>query len=331
MIFTKKSQGLKNGGNFKDLSLSVFSFFFFLFSWNLISQDSIPITKDLTEEKELKFQQFFFKALSEKSIGNYQKAIENLESCNQILTNNPAVFFELSKNHLFLNKTLVAKEYINKALQKENDNIWMLKHLVKVHVKDKNFSEAIMVQKKVAAINQKERAYLVRLLLLNREYKKAVSLLDTLEKENVLPARLRNLKNNLEKDKIEAVKTEAVKKENLNDISSLINRFKTDKSYALLEQILQKYFKNPKELLKYSKEGIALFPAQPYVYLMQGRALIDQKKFTKALTILQSGIDFVFEDTMEANFYSEMANAYKGLGNQKDEMIYRKKSKRLKS
>jgi predicted Zn-dependent protease len=331
MIFTKKSQGLKKRRGFKDLSLSVFSFFFFLFSWNLISQDSIPVTKDLTEEKELKFQQFFFKALSEKSIGNYQKAIENLESCNQILTNNPAVFFELSKNNLFLNNTLVAKEYINRALQKEKDNIWMLKHLVKVHLKDKNFSEAIMVQKKVAAINQKERAYLVRLLLLNREYKKAVSLLDTLEKENVLPARLRSLKYNLEKDKIEAVKTETVKTEDLNDISSLINRFKTDKSYALLEQILQKYFNNPKELLKYSKEGITLFPAQPYVYLMQGRALIDQKKFTKALSILQTGIDFVFEDTMEANFYTEMANAYKGLGNKKDEIIYRKKSKRLKS
>jgi predicted Zn-dependent protease len=331
MIFIKKSQGLKKGRQFRDLTLSVFTFSFFLFSWNLISQDSIPIPKDLAEEKELKFQQFFFKALSEKSIGNHQKAIENLESCNQILMNNPAVFFEFSKNHLFLNNTLLAKEYIERALQKENDNIWMLKHLVKVHVKDKNFSEAIKIQKKIAAINQKERAYLVRLLLLNREYKKAVSLLDTLEKENVLPARLRSLKYNLEKDKIEAVKTETVKTEDLNDISSLINRYKSDKSYALLEQILQKYYNNPKELVKYSKEGISLFPAQPYVYLMQGRAFINLKKFTKALTILRTGIDFVIEDTMEANFYTEMANAYKGLGNQKDEIIYRQKSKKLKS
>jgi hypothetical protein len=34
---------------------------------------------------------------------------------------------------------------------------------------------------------------------------------------------------------------------------------------------------------------------------------------------------------MEANFYTEMANAYKGLGNQKDEIIYRQKSKKLKN
>ena len=96
MVFIKKIQGLKKGTQFKYLTLSVFTFSFFLFSWNLNSQDSIPATKDLTQEKELKFQQFFFKALSEKSIGNNQKAIENLESCNQILTNNAAVFFELS-------------------------------------------------------------------------------------------------------------------------------------------------------------------------------------------------------------------------------------------
>ena len=35
------------------------------------SQDSIPITKDITEENEIKFQEHFFKSLSEKSIKNY--------------------------------------------------------------------------------------------------------------------------------------------------------------------------------------------------------------------------------------------------------------------
>ena len=57
------------------------------------AQDSIALPKDLNEEKELKFQQYFFKALAEKSIRNFQKAIENLESCNQIIPNDVAVFF----------------------------------------------------------------------------------------------------------------------------------------------------------------------------------------------------------------------------------------------
>ena len=327
MMFRKKIQGLKKERQFKSfLFLIPVIFFFFLVPWNIISQDSIPIAKDFTEEKELKFQHFFFKALSEKSIGNNQKAIENLESCNQILTNDASVFFEFSKNYLLLKNILLAKEYINRALQIENDNIWMLKHSVKIFVADRNFSEAIKVQEKVVGINQKERAYLVRLLFQNREYKKAILLMNTLEKENVLPERLRSLKNNLEvgKSKID-------KKEKSNDIFSLINRFKYDKSYKLLEQILQNYLENPDELLKYSNEGISLFPAQPYVYLTKARALIYQKEYKKALTSLRNGIDFVIDDKMEAKFYTEMAIAYKGLGNLKEEIIYRQKSKRLKS
>ena len=58
------------------LKYALFSILFILFSLKSYAQDSIPVAKDLTEEKELDFQQFFFKALSEKSIGHYQKAIE---------------------------------------------------------------------------------------------------------------------------------------------------------------------------------------------------------------------------------------------------------------
>ena len=126
------------------LKLALFSFFFSLFSICINAQDSIPAKEDLTEEAELKFQQFFFKALSEKSIGNYQKAIENLESCNQLLTNDVAVFFEFSKNYLLLNNTLIAKEYINRALEKDADNIWMLKHLVKVYQKENTLSVCLI-------------------------------------------------------------------------------------------------------------------------------------------------------------------------------------------
>ncbi|MGK0421082.1 MAG: tetratricopeptide (TPR) repeat protein, partial [Polaribacter sp.] len=110
--------------------MSLFSLLFFLISFNSFTQDSIPEAKDFTEENELKFQKFFFEALSQKSIGNYQKAIENLESCNQIVPNDRTVFFEFSKNYLALNNTLLAKEYIQRALEKEVENIWMQKHLV---------------------------------------------------------------------------------------------------------------------------------------------------------------------------------------------------------
>ncbi|QXP65923.1 lipopolysaccharide assembly protein LapB [Polaribacter sp. AHE13PA] len=326
MIFIGKNKEFREKNIIGFYTYALFSFFFVLFSFNSFSQDSIPIAKDLTEEKELDFQQFFFKALSEKSIGNYQKAIENLENSNQILTGNMAVYFEFSKNYLLLNKTLLAKEYIKRALNNEPNNIWMLQHLVKIHIKDKNFSDAIEVQEKLVTLNLSEQELLVKLYLNNKEEDKAISLMNTMELNNGLSTSFKRLKEGLAKRS-----NNSVVEEKITDGGSLEEQFKANKSYAVLYQILVAVKENPEVLLKYSDEGILLFPAQPFVYLMKGKALNYQKKFKNALISLQNGIDFVIEDTMEADFYKEMAVSYNGLGNFKEEKNFIEKSKKIKN
>lgn len=311
---------------FNYFKLALFSVLLTLFSINIFAQDSIPEKEDLTEAAELKFQQFFFKALSEKAIGNHQKAIENLENCNQILPDDNVVFFEFSKNYLNLNNLLLAKEYIQRALSNDVDNIWMLKHLVKIHQKENDLKEAIKIQQKVVALNPKEREFLVRLYLYNRDYEKATSLMNVLQNEQALPSNLKNLKNRLENRK-----TPETKELKLTDISNLEDQFKTNKSYKILEQILKISENNADVLFKYSEEGIKLFPAQPYVYLMKGKALNYQKKYKNALTILESGIDFVIDDKMELDFYKEISKSYGGLGNVKEENRYKQKANKLKS
>ena len=72
------------------------------------SQDSIPnakeIAKEIAEENNIKFQEYFFKSLSEKSIKNYQIAIENLEECNTISPNNKTIYFEKNRWFYYLGK-----------------------------------------------------------------------------------------------------------------------------------------------------------------------------------------------------------------------------------
>lgn len=298
----------------------------FFYTNHLFSQDSIPEKIDLTEEKSMKFQEFFFKALSEKSIENYQKAIENLESCNQILENQAAVFFEFSKNYFFLNNTLLAKEYIERALKSEPKNLWMLKHLVSIHERDSNFQEALIIQKKIAEINPKERESLVRLYFLSDQFKEALSLLEVLEVEGSISAELKMLREGLKKSKL----TE-IKEVKLTDLDGLKLQFKTDKSYKILEEILQKSEKNADSLLKYSNKGITLFPAQPFLYLQNGKALNQLKEFQKALISLKSGLDFVIDDKMEIDFYTEIAKAYNSLGNAVEEKKYLQKAINLKN
>ena len=321
MIFRVK-KAKKKETTLKFLKRSLFSLLFLLISLKSYTQDSLSVAIDFTEEKELKFQQFFFTALSQKSIGNYQKAIENLESCNQILPNNKSVFFEISKNYLYLNNTLLAKEYINRAIIQDSKNIWMQKHLVKVFEKENNFFEAIKIQQKIIVLNPKENKNLVLLYLKNRDFKKALSFMKTLEKDNLLSSDLKKTKERLEKTNYSEIQKVKVSRD-------IYKRFETEKTYTLLKQILLATKDNSVLLLKYSKEGIALFPAQPFVYLINGSTLNVNREFKKALEILQNGIDFVIEDAMEVLFYKEMALAYKGLNNKVEERRYMEKFRKL--
>lgn len=287
--------------------------FLLVYSPSLFSQDSIPAAKDLTEEKNLEFQSYFFKALSDKAIRNYQKAIGNLEMCNEILPNNPIVYFEFSKNYFFLNRNQLAKEYINRALEKKPNDIWMQLHLIKIFKKERDFTSAIGIQEKLANSDPKRKEELVYLYLQNRDYVKAISLMNAMESENGLSKNLLVLKNNLEKRK-----SNLLKKKTSNNLSDLISKFNQENSLKDLLLILEKSEKENKTVFhQLSEKGLELFPAQPSVYLYRAKSLNDQKLHKKALTILETGIDFIIDNpTMLNSFYREMANSYKSLGNE---------------
>ena len=69
------------------------------------------------------------------------------------------------------------------------------------------------------------------------------------------------------------------------------------------------------ELEKNGKEATEVFPAQPLSYLHYAKALNKLKKYTDAIKILQSGIDYVIDNyTIEADFYDQLSLGYKGLG-----------------
>jgi len=294
----------------------------------LISAQDSTAVKDLDEEKELKFQQYFFKALSEKSIKNYQKAIENLELCNEVLPENVTVFFEFSKNYLLMNKTNDAKLYINKALEKEPQNEWMLNHLVAIYERERDYRSAVEIQQKVVAINPKGKEHLARLLYQSRDYKGALSMIKELEKENGLSRFLQTLKRNLEPNKSSVVKKES------NDLKSFVANFEEgDQSFALLKKLLDKAIVEDLTILnKYSEKAIDLFPAQPYAYLMRGKSLQLQGKYQEAITLLENGIDFVIDNpSLEAEFYQTLAKAFEGQGNATKAQECWRKVKKLKA
>ena len=293
----------------------------------VFSQDSIPVASNVNEQKLLKFQQHFFKALAQKAIENYQIAIESLELCNEIKPNEVSVLFELSKNHFHLHQYIEAIAYAKQAIQLDKENNWILKHLVKVYGITRNFDEAIKIQEQLAKKSPKENEQLVYLYVQNGKIKKAKELLLKMESNQTLNSNLRRFKKRFSNNT--HIKKSVIEKKTLN---GLISDFETNKSFKILRKILTLTSVNDNELfLKYSTLGVALFPAQAIVYLMNAKALNKEQRFSKALEQLQNGIDFVIDNIeLEARFYEELAVSYQGVGNEKEAIKSKKKALELR-
>ncbi len=322
----KKKQEKRNKTSIQFLNKVVFSFLFSLLSFASFSQDSIPSAINPLEKNNIKFQESFFKALSQKAIFNYQKAIEYLETCNELAPNNKAILFELAKNYTKLNRNTEALEYIELALNKDPKNLWLLEHKVLIFRKTAYFEEAIKTQKKIAEIYPKKKQYLVFLHLQNNDVSSAKKVLIELEKSKLLNSRLRRIQNRLNhrKNKVKS-------KQNIIVNTDLRSTFEKEKSYINLKNLLNELLINKHtDLLKYSEQGLALFPAQPLVYLMNGKAQNNKLKYKKAIESLQNGIDFVIDDyKIEAEFYLEISKAYKGLNDIKKSNFYKNKASKI--
>jgi len=308
-----------------------------LLSFRAVGQEDVVSTESmLVEQQEINFQTFFFEALQQKSIGNFDKAIFALEACDNIEKENIAVLFELSKNYSFLFKYTEAEFYILKGLEKDPVNLYMLRHLKEIKTKQNDYQGAIVIQNRIVKIRPEEEADLVILYIKSGEIDDAIALLKKLDEIDKVPEGLESLKESLlqeprvsmisDSNQISEVDTKS-KVELLRDDYELKKDF--DSMKLLLERELKT--KQILELLEDSEEGIAMFPAQPYLYLMHGKALNHLRRYEEAIKSLEDGLDYLIEDDeMKADFLNQISLSYKGLGNNKMASKYYKEAIELK-
>lgn len=270
------------------------------------------------EQKALNFENFFFQALSEKAINNHDKAISALENCQNIRSDDPAVNFEFSKNYYALEKYFEAISYVQKALEAQPENIFLLEHLKDVYVTEKKYKEALEIQQKIVTLKPSNQEGLVILYIRNNQIEDAKNLLIDLEQRGMLSDNLIQFKQSLMPNSNGRISNNTIGKpideQSVEELKAIYN---SNKSFAVLHEILERRLKSKNyiELEIESREGLELFPAQPSVYLMYARALNKLKKYGKAVTTLQNGIDYVIDNyDIEAIFYEELSLAHKGLG-----------------
>lgn len=287
------------------------------------------------DKNDLDFQGYFFEALKQYAIHNYSKAIENLESAYKIDSKNMAVEFEFSKNYFQQKKWNEATIFLEKALEKEPENRFLLMHKVALFKGQKLFDKAIEIQQKLVKLKPSQLDNLVALYVENKNFAEANKLVNELEASGIVSEKL-----NEYKIKIAAgtVKNEPVKKvessSNLAlDLEGLRKEFAKNKEYSVLQKLLEQSFAENKFDVLYADStlGLAYFPAQPLVYKLNAIALHKLGKYSEAIDVLTVGIDFVFDDNkMEADFYNQFTLNNELLGNKTEAMKYKQKEQMLR-
>ena len=109
-------------------------------------------------------------------------------------------------------------------------------------------------------------------------------------------------------------------------IKSDSDNFGLLKNTILLQIEVEKY----EEAIVLSDVGLEIFPAQPLLYLVNGVANNELKNVDQAIEILETGLDYLFDDPkMEYDFYQQLTIAYTLKGNTKKAKLYHKKASEL--
>jgi len=130
---------------------------------------------------EDEFQQYFFEAIKQKGIENYDRAIEALKKCLNLRSTEPAVYYELGKNYNTLKNFGAAEEALKKAVSMDEDNEWYLDELYDVYIQQDDFKRAIKTVEQLVKYHPDYKEDLAALYIKAEKYSDALKILDQLD------------------------------------------------------------------------------------------------------------------------------------------------------
>lgn len=164
------------------ITLLFFGIFFIPQFINAQEKGEEEITDELGVVTD-RFQEHFFEALKQKGIENYDRALKALEKAAAESPDEVAVYFEMAKNHGYLEQWEKAEAQYNKVLEMEPGKPEALAGLYDVYYNTNDYEKAIVVVKKLIPLDKDYKEDLANLFERTEQYDKALQLLDELDQE----------------------------------------------------------------------------------------------------------------------------------------------------
>ena len=163
----------------------IFNFLFGILCISQLSYAQVDFNKTPDDDLgnvEDQFQEYFYEALKQKGIENYDRSIEALLKCIELNDEPAALYFELGKNYNKLKNFGAAEASFNKAVKKDPDNEWYLDELYGFYVAQNDLDKAIKAIKQLVEYHPDYKEDLAALYVRTKNYDDALALLDELDK-----------------------------------------------------------------------------------------------------------------------------------------------------
>ena len=264
------------------------------------------------EEYSDQFQESFFEALKQKGIENYDKAVNLLLECKRIDSDNRVVDHELAKAYMGDKQYISAQKYAIEALISEPTNLWYLDTLMQILKKQGNTIDVIKAS--IPFDNTSLKENLALLYFRKKNYEDALALLKGLKINSFTKELAAKINDSLQKEKTANQISPSTAAS--NGSSNPLEVYKSK-----IEELMQA--DNLPLLQKVSKEALERYPSQPYFYYAEGHVLNKLGEHTAAVEILESALDYLFDDVVLANtIYQELVEAYSLLHNTSKANMY---------
>lgn len=296
--------------------LILWFFMTFVLAFSQEEQQSADISEEVNSDA---FQEYFFEALQQKSIENYDKAIIALIECKKLRPDNEVVDYELGLSYMGQKNFIQAQDYFENAADKDPNNKWYQDALLRCLLSQHNYHAAVPVSEKLVVVDVNYYKVLADIYIELGQQEEAKKIIDRMESEGVDLDAATRLKNKLlMRDRIQDISEE--KEIELDQSNKSI-----PSPIAQYQKQIEIQFKKTDfgEALHFSSEAIDNFPTQPIFYLYKARSLNKLHKYSMAPEILEEGLSYILDDDqMKNNFYKEFIVAYKALGNKEKENYY---------
>ncbi|MBP6074130.1 MAG: tetratricopeptide repeat protein [Flavobacterium sp.] len=161
----------------KNSHIALLVFFLLGFGSRSLAQQN---PEDIALE-ENKTEDYFFEALTQRGIENYDKAIIALQKALEKEPKNAAFLFELGKNQLDVKNYIAAEMAFKNAIEIDAKQRWYWNGLYDIYYQTKAFDKAIGVVQKLVEFDPNMREDLVSLYMTTDQKEKALALLKEME------------------------------------------------------------------------------------------------------------------------------------------------------